>query len=544
MDSYIKEKLLASAKAMRASASGGTGPDIVIIVNSTPQQAEFWQSHLTGEDNIHGSAAAVKASSVVLSVTESNWKGGAGNALGTLNGFLQAARKARKLGLINVSSGAEADELIDVFLAYSSEKSVFMYHTAGKGTRIAPLPAAECNSKPNIKLAKMIKDAGEMRSLTILEAVLMETSIYAPSRKNRLSVFWGDQVIINELDISCKGKHHIEIFGELLPLTKGIKDYGILIPLEGGECRQREKLSMEEVRSLLPEGEERVYKSIGSFTVSIEFLKALLDEPCHKEYLAKEEGSLNTDPDWWQPLTSKRQEYIKAMEEKKVSKIDASSRWDKMNDMWQGFSSSGAFKSSGLTHKLGFTDVGGNSLWWDYGQNLYYLENMQLVAAHSEEGALARAFFGIREDEWIDETSGVGRAEVKDSVVLSSRIEGGRLEKCLVINSCLKNVTATGAIIVDSTVLDLNAEDALCYNVADRTVRLDKGKVLVNVFHPDKGRIPMMTDVYRDGKSDWESGERIYDNAYTYPQIAELMKETSIDASEKVKQEEIEKLKQ
>ena len=539
IEKQVKENLLASSRAMAEVCAKGIGPDVVIIVSSTTNQADFWQGHLTAGDNVHSSGANVKRDTIVLSVTESNWAGGAGNGLGTLNGFLQAARKARELSLID----AKDEDLIDAFLGYSKGKSVFMYHTAGKGTRMAPLPGAECNSKPNIKLPKIVEDDGKRRPITILEAVLMETSVYAPSRKNRLSVFWGDQIVINELNVSFEGKHHIEIFGELMPLTESIKDYGVLIPTEAHDCMQREKLSIEEVKALLPEGKSEVYRSIGSFTVSLAFLKALLGMDYNKEYLAKAEGEINTDPDWWQPLTSTREEYVTAMTKKGIDEEEAASRWDEMDEMWQKFSGSDSFNESGLDHKFGFNDVGENSLWWDYGQNLYYLEGMRMISSASAQGEIARSFLGIDENAWIDELSDVKDAEVTDSVVQDSKIEGGKLVNCVVVNSYLKNVVAKDAVIISSYVLDLNAQGALCYNVVDKRIELDKGKALVNIFHPEKGRIPMMTDVSRDGKADWKNKELIYDNTYTYPQVADLMKDVAMDVSEEVKKKEIEKLK-
>ena len=43
--------------------------------------------------------------------------------------------------------------------------SVALYHTAGKGTRMAPLPGAENNNKPGVKLPALLKVGGERRCL-------------------------------------------------------------------------------------------------------------------------------------------------------------------------------------------------------------------------------------------------------------------------------------------------------------------------------------------------------------------------------------------
>lgn len=108
-------------------------------------------------------------------------------------------------------------------------------------SRLAPLPGAENNNKPGVKLPASLDLDGVATPLTILEAVLKQTGassrveespcppppstdhgffvkqslsplwtkslivvvvvalvvglgVYAPNRKGRLSVFWGDQV--------------------------------------------------------------------------------------------------------------------------------------------------------------------------------------------------------------------------------------------------------------------------------------------------------------------------------------------------------------
>lgn len=79
-----------------------------------------------------------------------------------------------------------------------SQISVGLYHTAGKGTRLAPMPGSENNNKPGVKLAVTADINGKPSPLTILESVIKQTGVYGKSRKGRLSVFWGDQVIRNK----------------------------------------------------------------------------------------------------------------------------------------------------------------------------------------------------------------------------------------------------------------------------------------------------------------------------------------------------------
>lgn len=75
--------------------------------------------------------------------------------------------------------------------------------------RLAPLPGAENNNKPGVKLPSSLEIDGVQVPLTILEAVLKQTGVYAGNRKGRLSVFWGDQV----------GTTHPRCPTHLLPLS-------------------------------------------------------------------------------------------------------------------------------------------------------------------------------------------------------------------------------------------------------------------------------------------------------------------------------------
>lgn len=77
---------------------------------------------------------------MVLAVSEDwNAAGGAGNGLGTLYAFQKAQTLAKQaFGL----------DLLQALL--DGQVSAALYHTAGKGTRMAPLPASENNNKPGV----------------------------------------------------------------------------------------------------------------------------------------------------------------------------------------------------------------------------------------------------------------------------------------------------------------------------------------------------------------------------------------------------------
>ena len=126
----------------------------------------------------------------------------------------------------------------------SGSISAALYHTAGKGTRLAPLPGAENNNKPGVKLpatAPLGVD-GAVVPLTILESVVKSTGIYASSRKGRLSVFWGDQVFVPTKSYEYDAKRaHADILCMLAPMpsasewsAKGLEKYGLVAVAKNG----------------------------------------------------------------------------------------------------------------------------------------------------------------------------------------------------------------------------------------------------------------------------------------------------------------------
>ena len=567
-----KANLEEHAKRMSEATSSHEGPKLAIVVNSSLAQADFWQDRFTAEDNWQGSGEVIRDDAIVISVTETNWNGGAGNGLGTLNGLVQAARKAWAedlYGFLGKDVKIDVDEskkdpnarlsktdikkLVKPFLEefFTDGDSVLMCHTAGKGTRTAPLPGVEVNTKSNIKLSEMVRVKGKLEPITVLESVIKQMSIYSRTRGGRMCVAWGDQVIINENSVDVEPTHHVEIFGMAAPIDEEIEQYGILIPgKEEGDALQREKLKVKQIREIPGVG-DTVCKSMGFFSITREFLSEMILDDKHGGYLEelaaagwKEDvdASLNTDPDWWQPLTSDRKEYEKMMAQKGVSKDKARAQWDRMHKLWDNFN-----KGDLSDHCLGVTDTGENALWWDYGQNKFFLSNLHLLTdARSHEARVARQFFGIEElatqeygkDNWMDKNSIHSMTvkpkpakPIKNSIVLGSRVKNARLENCIVINSDLENVTAKNAIIIGSTVLELNAwneKPSLCYNVVQEKVNLKDGQILANIFHPELGRIEMRTDASRDGSADWKGGEFVYDNLFAYADIADAIKASSV----------------
>jgi len=106
--------------------------DVTVICTTDDHQADYWMDLLE-----NGLLSGHK----VLAVSE-DWGagGGAGNGLGTLYAY----QKACKLAATKYPSFDLQAELAN------GNVSAALYHTAGKGTRMAPLPASENNNKPGV----------------------------------------------------------------------------------------------------------------------------------------------------------------------------------------------------------------------------------------------------------------------------------------------------------------------------------------------------------------------------------------------------------
>jgi hypothetical protein len=114
--------------------------DVTIICTTDDYQAAYWMDRLS-------SGVCQKPSTnngdtkypMVLAVSEDWAASGAGNGLGTLYAFQKACAVAMQ------KYGVDIKEELD-----QGKISAALFHTAGKGTRLAPLPASENNNKPGV----------------------------------------------------------------------------------------------------------------------------------------------------------------------------------------------------------------------------------------------------------------------------------------------------------------------------------------------------------------------------------------------------------
>ena len=443
----------ANVKGMRAEA----GYDVTIVCCSSAKQAQFWTARLGA-----GRGSVVPEGGMVVAVDEDWAGGGAGNGLGTLYAWTKACKE------LEATSGRDvAAELAQ------GRISAALYHTAGKGTRMAPLPGSENNNKPGVKLPARVDLRGEGGSsaVSILESVIRQTGAYAGSRKGRLSVYWGDQVFVPSKPTAYTPTHHADILCSLIPMpdaatwaAKGLQNYGLIAVNGEGNAAQVEKVDYPTADKLLKSlgVVESVGTSLGSFSLSAALLSGLVAEFAPE--LGAKVAKMDTDPHWWMPLTLARTGYADLMAGKGVAEAESQAHWDRMDAFKArvlGAHSGtplapGGPPANGL---FGAVDVGDNCYWWDYGQLKFYLDAVLLLArpAGDTEAEMARQFFGC------------GLTASGDAVVTDCAFPETTAK---VSASVLANVHVAGAV---------EAKGAVLVNVSARSVKAGPGCILYNV---------------------------------------------------------------
>eukprot|EP00606_Chrysophyceae_sp_TOSAG23-5_P000163 GSChrysophyteH2.ASY1.ANO1.1020.1 assembled CDS len=481
--------------------------DVVIVCCGKPAEAKYWQARLS-----KGRGSVIKESTTVLAVHE-DWPGGAGNALGTMYAYQNAAKLA----------AAEFSLDLDAKLG-AGEISVALYHTAGKGTRMAPLPGAENNNKPGVKLPASVQLEGASHPITILESVVKQTGCYAASRLGRLSVFWGDQVFIPTVDVTYTPSYHADILCTLGPMMneeewaeKGMDKYGLIALTQSGKAAQVEKVTHSQALDLLQhlDAIQSVGASLGSFSVSNQMLFALLSE--FADDLAAKQGKLDSDPHLWMPMTLERAAYIGVMLGKGVTEEVAGAHFDRIGAMMAKFHAVEANASMGV---FGPVDVGQGICWWDYGQLPLYQKFSLLMLGEGDESKLMRSYFRVAEnDRQQGSTLDEGTDVCSNSVVNVSSVRSGAVKGSVLTNVFCKNIEADGCILMNVTADSIVAKPgSIIYNiVSTEALVAEAGDVITGVTTADGTQTIIRSKMSIDGGKVWDS--KVEGNEFTFGQV-------------------------
>lgn len=465
--------------------------DFIIISTSNAYQEQFWQKRLTqSQDTLKTKILVVKE----------EWPGGAGNGLGTLYAFLQAKEKAQELYSVDLSQELQKGG------------SIALYHTAGLGQRTAPLSSSEYNNKSAIELPGYIQDS----LITLLEAVIKQTAIYAPSSRGRLTTFWGDQLFIPSTMAPTHFPGHATLFAKFgdFPnkeewLSGGWQNYGLLVHSPSQQLQQMEKIDYETFTKLIRNTKisktGKVAKSLGIFSLSLELLEALLKE--FKPELSSKKGKLDSDPHFWMATTLDEETYALLMKQKPIPYH---------HQRMQHFRKSFHAKHPERPFFSAF-DIGKESLWWDYGTVLNYYKNGLLMTQEGFEAELMRQFF--QTPARVHDSPSV--TVDSHSLLINCKIGAGSIKNSLLVGVTADSLTVENCVLINSQVNSLKADQCLLYHVSEKgPLQLNKNSVRADLFLSGE-KISFLTSLDRDGKSDW--GERLSSNPCAYADVARLL---------------------
>jgi len=509
--------------AVNAMTSGENLYDVIIICTTDDHQANFWMERLS---------MGLCAGKRVLACSEDwNSNGGAGNGLGTLYAYQKACKLATEKYDMDLAALLSAGEI-----------SAALFHTAGKGTRMAPLPASENNNKPGVKLPILLeKSDGSTTPITVLEAVIRQTGVYAASRKGRLSVFWGDQVFLPSAPFVYTPTHHIDIMCTLLGKTaptaeewtaQGLEKYGVIAVLDSGNAAQVEKVDhATAVKMLTSLGQiSRVGPSLGSFSVSAMILDGLCAE--YDKELTDKTAKLDTDPHFWMPLTLPEPEYTSLMAQKGIEEQVSKLHHQRMAKFSQKLQLGEDNTSMGL---FGAVDVGSDACWWDYGLLKLYSKNNLKLLEDGEDARMLRQFMSLSDKQahsqlaaavTVDDVSCVTGCEIRTR---------GEIKSSVLCNVTANEIDAEGAIIVNCIAPKITAgKGAILHNLispdADITAEAGSVQVAVTEENGDSLRLKSRMDI--DGGKQWKLKLEDLNGDVTFEDIFKKNKNADIGAIE------------
>lgn len=424
--------------------------DHLIVVTTSERDALFWKRRLPH--------------AIVVS---EDWPGGAGNGLGTLYAFQKACQD------------------VDLIGALEQGAFVAMVHTAGRGSRLFPLPLSEGGSKSAVRVASPV-------DLTLLEAVIQQADLVRTRWRGRLGVFWGDQVFVPSVPLAGKPRHNVEILGQVLPApdpveweNQGWNKYGLLIE-SGDEAIQLEKLSQNAYKKIYPL--ERCARSLGSFGVTVSCLIALM-ETFAKELIEKKE-KLDTDPHFWMPATA-GQLYS--------GRSDLRDRMACISEQFYPF--------------LGILDVGPETYFWDFGNlQSFYACHQKLLGSGSEAIAMRKSF-------------GLPEPDQEGNIVVGCQIDELKCRHSLLAHVSARRVEAENVVILHSHADTICGKENLIYRLQG-DLQCQPRQVCIDAKVGAR-RERVSTTLDRDGKKDWSVCLR--GNSAPYSTLADLQRHVADD---------------
>jgi hypothetical protein len=387
--------------------------------------------------------------------------------------------------------------------------SVAIYHTVGRGQRLYPLTASENFNKSALKIPSGLSD----KTISVLEAIILQSQLLLPFRKKRLSVFWGDQIFLPNPAVNSNVDSAIDLYVKAMGMPSkeqweynNLGQYGfIALSLTKGP-QVCEKCSYQAVEKMLKNGlltaDKGVAVSIGTFSLSVEMIEALLEE-YHLELLAKK-GFVDCDPGWWMPLTLDHKTYVQLIGQKNNGETEAQYlRMQKFKEKFlKSFPNKKLFQS---------TDIGQKSCWWDYGTLRSYYNNLMKFCGNDDESQSMRSFFQITQDKKVPSELNVD----KNSVFIDCNIQSGNIRNSVLVGVEATSLDVENAVIINSKLQKFKGKHCLYYNVTeDDPCEANVGEVRSDI----NGKMKFQTTLDSDGKEDWH--KYIKSNPCSYAELS------------------------
>lgn len=449
---------------------------VVVVVGEDSEVKNLERTPIRGD---------VLLNSIFVPVSESAWNGAAGNGLGTLFAIENASKAIRE---------KQGKELVE---EVTRGKSVLIVHTAGKGTR--NILTRTCKNKAYIHVPEF----------TILEGVIKQFQDFAiPSR---ILVTWGDQFLLFEDRAEeirkCAQNAHVMLFGLKTTLTQEVASkYGIQI-VQCADEAGCELLDFEDTRNyelakkkLQKHEGSTVMVNMGMFAMSGVATERMLE--AFSTNLRDRKGKFNSDELWqtWISGDSGTDPWLRA-------------RADMIK--------TAVLRAEPLALIASFP-LSAKTVWQDFGTNASYYETMMKILADDAVGQRLRDFLAV------NVLSVINGCKVRDSVYDNTEFAEGQVKNSVVSNSSAKSAQLEQACVINSRLNRIRGKNCVVYNVVDHGTLELEDCVLVDVFHPSKGKIRLKMRIGDEAgaKAKWWDS-RLPGNNFSLSEVAELMKGVS-----------------
>jgi hypothetical protein len=479
--------------------------DVIIITTATLEQKKQCEEFLQDRAGLFA-----RDNSLII-VEDEDWNGPAGNGLGTLYAY----QKARKR--LNQTHG------LDLLDLQRKGGAVVICHSVGRGQRLYPLTATENFNKSALKIPSGHSNNGQrVATVSILEAVLMQVRQLLPYRRERLSVFWGDQIFLADPPIHKPATAAVDLYVRKMAMpTKEqwnkdkLGNYGFIALCSVIGPQVCEKCSYDDITGMIAKGlilsDAGVAVSIGAFSCSVDMTKALLDE--FAEELNAKQGFIDCDPSLWMPLTLSQEAHRQLIAPKGIA--NSASHYKRIENFKKRFQ-----QENPSTPIFQVTDIGKNGQWWDFGTVAAYYNSLMTLCGQNQTANAMRHFFHI--DNQRDQKNPNLKID-KNSVLINCEIDSGTISHSVVVGVKAKTLELSDSVLINCTLSEFTGEKCLLYGVEEsEPLYMHEGCVRSDIPRLDSDqRLKFCTSLDRDGKNDWD--QRLELNPCSYSEICELL---------------------